>query len=318
MAITPDMFATLPCPSYPEIRLALMPGRRMAAMIRRFHPCVIHIATEGPLGMAARRYCVRRNIPFTTAYHTRFPEYVHARTGLPERITYRFIRWFHGPSRAVMVPTPTVVRDLEANGIGDVRLWTRGVDTQQFQPQPGVLDHLPKPIQLYVGRVAVEKNIEAFLSIENAGSKVVVGGGPALEKLKAAYPDVHFLGPKTGADLSALYASADVFVFPSLTDTFGLVLLEALASGVPVAAYPVTGPVDVIGDAPVGCLHDDLGTAIDRALTADRQACRDFALDRSWDASARQFLANVRPFDADRLLPQDAGAPEPVRVSTSS
>jgi len=307
--ITPDQFNNMPCPTYPEIRLALFPGRRMARTIERLRPCVVHVATEGPLGFTARRYCVRRGIPFTTAYHTRFPEYLAARSPIPAKWTYKGMRWFHRPSAAVMVATQTVENELVSRGFSNIRRWSRGVDTQMFRPgEKGVLG-LPRPIALYCGRVAVEKNIEAFLSLAEPRSKVVVGDGPQMDLLSKKYPDVKFMGLKQGEDLARLYAAADVFVFPSLTDTFGLVLLEALACGVPVAAYPAAGPLDVIGGAPVGCLHEDLAVAVREALKASPEACRAHAEKYSWAASAAQFLDNMRPFPPASYFAADAAPP---------
>ncbi|MGE4064583.1 MAG: glycosyltransferase family 4 protein [Rhodospirillaceae bacterium] len=302
--ITPDQFRSVPCPTYPEIRLALFPGRKMARTIESFRPCVVHIATEGPLGFTARRYCVRRGIPFTTAYHTKFPEYVEARTPIPAKWTYKGMRWFHGPSQAVMVATQTVENELTRNGFSNIKRWSRGVDTQLFRPRDKSFLNLPRPIALYCGRVAVEKNIEAFLALAEPKSKVVVGDGPQMAELSKKYPDVHFVGMKEGEELARYYAAADVFVFPSLTDTFGLVLLEALACGVPVAAYPVAGPLDVIGDAPVGCLHQDLALAVREALKVSSEACRGHAEKYSWAASTAQFLDNVRPFPPGSFFPE--------------
>lgn len=275
----------------------------MRRMIEKFHPCVVHIATEGPLGMAARRYCVRRDIPFTTAFHTKFPEYVHARFKIPVAWIYKIVRWFHGKSQGVMVATKTIEDELKRWGIGNIKRWTRGVDTELFKPRDKAFLDLPRPISLYVGRVAVEKNIEAFLDLNLDGSKVVVGDGPQLAQLKKKYPEVHFTGAKTGEELAQHFASSDVFVFPSRTDTFGLVLLEALASGIPVAAYPVAGPLDVIGNANVGCLDEDLGSAVRMALLANPDDCRAYALGYSWDTSVNQFLNNACPFDPDDVFP---------------
>jgi glycosyltransferase involved in cell wall biosynthesis len=308
--ITPDQFNNMPCPTYPEIRLALFPGRKMARTIESLRPCVVHIATEGPLGFSARRYCVRRGIPFTTAYHTKFPEYLEARSPIPAKWTYKGMRWFHQPSSAVMVATQTVENELVSQGFANIKRWSRGVDTQMFRPrEKGFLD-LPRPIALYCGRVAVEKNIEAFLSLPEPNSKVVVGDGPQMDMLAKKYPDVKFVGLKQGEELARFYAAADVFVFPSLTDTFGLVLLEALACGVPVAAYPVAGPLDVLGDAPVGCLHEDLAVAVREALKASPEACRAHAEKYSWAASAAQFLDNMRPFPPTAYFDE-----QPVAVS---
>jgi glycosyltransferase involved in cell wall biosynthesis len=294
----PDRFRTWPCPTYPEIRLALFPARRVAALLRSFGPEAIHIATEGPLGMAARRFCLRHGLPFTTAYHTRFPEYVSARFMFPAVWTYAIMRRFHAPSSGVMVSTDSIRRDLAARGFRNIRPWTRGVDLELFRPRPPGATPIDRqrPIWLHVGRVAVEKNIEAFLALDLPGSKWVVGGGPLLPKLVARHPDVRFTGHQQGEQLAALYRAADVFVFPSRTDTFGLVLLEALASGLPVAAYPVPGPCDVLGDAPVGAMEEDLRAAALRALDVDRAACRDHAARYSWRRTAEMFAANLVPF----------------------
>jgi glycosyltransferase involved in cell wall biosynthesis len=292
--ITPDRFRTLPCPTYPEIRLALLPGRAVARLIDAFEPDAIHIATEGPLGMAARRHCLRRGLAFTTSFHTRFPEYVAARFRVPARLTYAWLRRFHAPASGVMVAAPSVRRELAARGFRNIRPWSRGVDAGLFDPAlradfPGI----PRPIFLMVSRIAVEKNIAAFLALDLPGSKMLVGDGPQLAEMKRRFPAVRFMGHHEGRDLARYYASADVFVFPSLTDTFGLVLLEALASGVPVAAYPVTGPMDVLGDAPVGHLDTDLRRAALACLAISREACRAHALSFSWRATARLFLGNL-------------------------
>ncbi len=294
---TPQGRFTLPLPSYPEVRLAVFPRRSLQAMIDDFAPDAIHVATEGTLGLSARAICLHRNIPFTTSFHTRFPEYVRARMPfIPEALVYRFLRWFHGPARAMMVATPTLQRELEAHGFTNTRIWSRGVDVEMFRPIADAKLPYPGPIFLYVGRVAIEKNLDAFLSLDLPGTKVVIGDGPARDQLARRYPNAKFLGPKTGEDLVRHYAAADVFVFPSKTDTFGLVMLEALACGVPVAAFPVQGPCDVIGGAAVGALREDLGEACVRALEIPREACRSFALTRSWRVCTEQFLANL-PLD---------------------
>lgn len=295
--ITPDMFRNLACPTYPEIRLAMLPGRRMSGLLSRWRPSAIHVATEGPLGQAARRYCLRHKLSFTTAFHTRFPEYVEVRTGLPAGITYKLLRKFHAPSRAIMVATASLQRELERRGFCNLRRWSRGVDTALFRPRGESFIDLPRPIHLYVGRVAVEKNIEAFLRLDLPGSKLVVGDGPLLRELRQRHPGAIFAGARHGEELAALYSASDIFVFPSRTDTFGLVLLEALASGVPVAAYPVAGPLDIIGDSGAGVLHDDLREAIRLAAAIPRQHCRDAALAYSWENSTRQFLNNLAPID---------------------
>ncbi len=294
--IGPGEFRTMPCPTYPEIELALLPYRALARKIDAFAPDAIHIATEGPLGLAARRYCVKRGLAFTTAYHTKFPEYVAERAKLPLDWSYAFMRWFHGGSSAVMVATSSLADSLRQRGFQNLRTWSRGVDVERFRPRDKSLLDLPRPIHLYAGRVVVDKNIEAFLKLDLPGTKLVVGIGPQLEEYRAKYPEAVFAGYLENGALAGHFAAADVFVFPSLTDTFGLVLLEALASGVPVAAYPVTGPLDVIGPHPeVGCLHEDLGRAIAGALGKSPEACRALALDYSWDACTRQFLNNLVP-----------------------
>ena len=291
---TPEGRFTVGLPTYPEIRLAVFPRRSLERMIGEFAPNAIHIATEGPLGWAARGICMRRKIPFTTSFHTRFPEYVHARAPfIPESVVYRWLKRFHGPAAAVMVATPALKREMEAHGFRNLRLWSRGVDVEMFHPIPDATLPFPRPIWLYVGRVAIEKNIEAFLALDLPGTKVIVGDGPARTAMERRYPAAKFLGPKVGGDLVRHYAASDVFVFPSRTDTFGLVMLEALACGVPVAALPVPGPLDVIGDAPIGALDEDLGVACRRALTIPRDAARAFALTRSWRSCTEQFLSNL-------------------------
>ena len=293
----PHQFKTVACPTYPEIRLALLQGGRLKRRLGSERPQAIHIATEGPLGMAARSYCVDRKLPFTTSYHTRFPEYVSARIPLPTAWGYRVMRWFHRPSAGVMVATQSLRDELSGRGFGNLMAWSRGVDLELFRPrpdQPAPYD-LPRPVFLFVGRVAVEKNIEAFLSLDLPGSKLVVGDGPQRAELQRKYPGAHFAGARQGEDLARHYAAADVFVFPSLTDTFGLVLLEALASGLPIAAYPVTGPKDVVAPH-VGILNEDLGKAARAALSLDRANARAYAERFSWRATAELFLANLRPF----------------------
>ncbi|EPY02022.1 glycosyltransferase family 4 protein [Magnetospirillum fulvum] len=301
--LTPERFRTIPCPTYPEIRLAVRPGPRIARLIEAAQPCAIHIATEGPLGWAARRYCLRRRLPFTTAYHTRFPEYIKARFRVPLPLSYAVMRRFHAASSRVMVATQGIETELEQRGFHRIGRWSRGVDTDLFRPRPeargddGPFAGLPRPIFLYVGRVAVEKNIAAFLALDLPGSKVVVGDGPQLDDLRRRHPEIHFAGAQFGEALARHYAAGDVFVFPSRTDTFGLVLLEALASGLPVAAYPVPGPLDVIGASPVGRLDTDLGKAALGAIGIDPALCRAHALDFSWAASTRQFVENLAPFE---------------------
>lgn len=295
--IAPDRFRSFPCPTYPEIRLALAGSRSVGRLLAEFAPDAIHISTEGPLGWAARNWCLRQRRSFTTAYHTQFPDYVARRTGIPADWIWPIIRRFHRPAAAIMVATETIRVQLRAQGLDQLRHWSRGVDIGTFNPDhvpPDLFLGLPRPIQLYVGRVAVEKNIEAFLASSHPGSKVVVGEGPALDSLRARFPDAHFLGQRTGAALAACYAGADVFVFPSRTDTFGLVMIEALASGTPVAAYPVAGPLDVLSTAS-GAMHADLDQAIAAALRLERDDCLAHGRSFSWRASALQFLAALQP-----------------------
>ncbi|HYZ48914.1 MAG TPA: glycosyltransferase family 1 protein [Sphingomonas sp.] len=297
LVISPDLYGSLPCPTYPEIRLALATPYSLGQRIADFGAEAVHLATEGPLCLSARRWCLRQARPFTTAYHTQFPDYVSKRTGLPAEWFWRYIRWFHAPAEAVLVSTPSIRRTLEAHGIPHVKPWGRGVDLATFGPEappPALFADLPRPIQLYVGRVAIEKNLEAFLSSEHPGSKVVVGDGPARGELEARFPQAHFLGAMSGRALAGAFAGADVFVFPSKTDTFGLVMIEALACGTPVAAYPVSGPVDVL-TAEVGAMREDLSDAIAAALTRDRAVCAAYGRSFSWEASARQFLDALAP-----------------------
>ncbi|MDQ0395166.1 glycosyltransferase family 4 protein [Labrys monachus] len=291
--LAPDRFLSVPMPSYPEIRLAMPGPGSIEKYINAEAPDFIHIATEGPIGHLTRRACLRRGRPFTTSYHTRFPEYLAARVPVPLDWSYRWIRNFHNAGIGVMVSTPALERELAERGFKRLMRWSRGVDAALFRPRQQRIFDLPGPIFLYVGRVSVEKNIEAFLDLDLPGSKVVVGTGPALDMLRARYPRVLFAGVKSGEDLAQAYASADVFVFPSLTDTFGIVLLEAMASGLPVAAFPVTGPIDVIGGTRAGVLDHDLGKAAIACLSLDPAACREEALNYSWEASARQFIGNV-------------------------
>lgn len=295
--VGPDRFNTMPMPSYPEIRLALFPRRKLAKIIEDFQPDALHVATEGPLGIAARAYAKKQGLHFTTAFHTRFAEYLEARTRIPSRLTYTWLRHFHGASSGVMVATQSLREELVARGFKNVRPWSRGVDLDAFHPEPREEWEFPRPIFAYVGRVAVEKNLSAFLSLDLPGSKLVVGDGPQRKALETSFPNVHFVGARHGAALAASYAGADVFVFPSKTDTFGLVVLEALASGLPVAAYPVTGPKDILGDAPmpVGALNKDLRKACLKALEIDRANCRPYAEQFSWRACAERFMDNLVP-----------------------
>jgi glycosyltransferase involved in cell wall biosynthesis len=308
--LTPEGFPSLGVPTYPGLRVALPNRREIARMIEAAAPDAIHIATEGPIGWAAWSYCRRRRLAFTTSYTTRFPEYIAVRSIIPASVTYAVLRRFHSAAAMTMVATGSLYNELAARGFRKLGFWGRGVDTEIFNPHhPARLD-LPRPIFMTMGRVAVEKNIDAFLSLDLPGSKIVVGDGPQKAALEQKYPDVKFLGEKTGADLTAHLAAADVFVFPSRTDTFGVVQLEALACGTPVAAFPVTGPLDVIADHPVGALDQDLRSACLRALEMSRDTCRDFALERSWENSARQFIGNLsalQPTHSLRPVPVVAG-----------
>jgi glycosyltransferase involved in cell wall biosynthesis len=300
--LTPEGFPSMPVPTYPSLRIALPSRHEIARRIEAAPPDAIHIATEGPIGWAVRAYCRRHGLAFTTSYTTRFPEYVAVRTGIPEGLGYAVMRRFHFASSMVMVATDSLRRELAERGFRRLGYWTRGVNTDLFRPdEPAELD-LPRPIFMTMGRVAVEKNLEAFLSLDLPGSKVVVGDGPQKAELVRRFPKVHFLGEKKGRDLSSHLAAADVFVFPSLTDTFGVVQLEALACGTPVAAFPVTGPLDVIADRPIGAIDRDLRAACLRALEMSRQSCRNFALERSWENSARQFLGNLTALQPSRSL----------------
>lgn len=286
---------TIPCPTYPDINLAVGASSQVARSIEEFAPNCLHIATEGPMGLAARKFAKHSGIPFTTSFHTKFPEYIYARTRIPTKLTYSLLRWFHRRSRSVMVNTKSMEDSLRGRGFRNLKRWTRGVDTDLFRPSEDLFLTDKRPIHLYVGRVAVEKNLESFLDLDLEGTKYVVGDGPLLNSLKLRYPDVRFAGFKYGLELAHYFAAADVFVFPSRTDTFGLVMLEALACGVPVAAYPVTGPLDVITNSEVGSLDFNLKRAIERAYKLSRHRCREFALQFSWQASANQFLENLHP-----------------------
>ncbi len=305
MPITPDLFRTVPCPSYPEIRLAIGCGGRVAAMLAAAAPDAVHIATEGPLGWAARRWCLGQDFPFTTSFHTHFAQYLAVRTRLPRGLFWPALARFHAPAERVFVATDTLAAELAAHGLSRTHRWSRGVDTAAFRadaPWHPALMGLPRPILLSVGRVAVEKNVAAFLAADVPGSKVVVGDGPARAALARRFPQAHFLGSLHGPALAGAYAAADLFVFPSRTDTFGLVIVEALASGLPVAAYPVPGPVDVLGrdgrgrgGEPVGALDDRIEVAIGRALGLDRRACVAEARRHDWTACTGQFLGGLAP-----------------------
>lgn len=292
--LSPEGFPSLPLPTDPGLRLAL-PGRREIALrIEQAAPDAIHIATEGPIGHAVRSYCVKNNLPFTTSYTTRFPEYISARLPIPDDWTYAVLRHFHSAATVTMVSTPSLMAELAQRNFKNLGMWTRGVDTEAFSPEHAIDLNLPRPIFVSVGRIAVEKNLEAFLSLDLPGSKVVIGEGPQEAELRRRFPDAKFLGLLENRPLAAHLAAADAFVFPSKTDTFGLVQLEALASGVPIAAFPVTGPRDVIQNNPIGVLNNDLRAACLGALQISREACRAFALTRSWEQSAKQFIGHLK------------------------
>ncbi len=308
LVISPDQFANFPCPTYPEIRLALASSRTVGHMLEDFAPDAIHLSTEGPLCLAARRWCMREGRAFTTAFHTMFPDYVARRTGVSPEWIWPLMRRFHSRSARVMVATDSIAEQLRTHGITHLAHWGRGVDLKAFTPDappPDLFADLPRPILLYVGRIAVEKNVEAFLAADVPGSKVVVGDGPAREELEQKFAQVHFLGPKSGEELAGCYAGADCFVFPSRTDTFGLVMIEALACGTPVAAYPVPGPQDVL-EPHVGAMAQRLEDAVASALLLDRDACAAYGSRFTWEASAREFLAALEPA---------AEAPAPERAA---
>jgi glycosyltransferase involved in cell wall biosynthesis len=309
--LTPEGFPSFPLPTYRSIRCAIPTPREIARRIEAAAPDAIHIATEGTIGIAVRRWCLRRGFPFTTSYMTRFPEYVSARLPVPESWTYAMLRRFHAPGAATMVSTRSLIEELEGRGFAHLAMWTRGVDTELFRPERAVVLDLPHPVFVSVGRLAVEKNLAAFLSLDLPGSKLVIGDGPQAADLRRRFPGAHFFGELHGTELAGHIAAGDVFVFPSRTDTFGIVQLEALACGVPVAAYPVLGPKDVVGGHPVGVLDEDLRSACLAALDISRAACRNFALSRSWEESTRQFLSHCRPF-ASRSVPAATARPRPA------
>jgi glycosyltransferase involved in cell wall biosynthesis len=299
--LTPDGFPSIAVPTYPGLRCALPNPREMARRVEETAPDAIHIATEGPIGHIARRYCLAHGLPFTTSYTTRYPEYISARFPLPEALSYAYLRRFHAPARVTMVATKSLMAELAAKGFQHLGIWTRGVDTELFKPERATELDLPRPRFVSMGRIAVEKNLVAFLALDLPGSKIVIGSGPQKAELRRRFPDTHFLGQLEGANLAAHLAAADVFVFPSKTDTFGNVQLEALACGVPVAAHPVSGPRDVIGGTQVGVLDEDLRKACLAALGISRAACRQFALSRTWEHSARQFVSHVNTVTFDTL-----------------
>ena len=303
LVVSPNEYRTVPCPTYPEIRLSLFPGRKLARTLTAFAPDAVHIATEGPLGLAARNWCRREDRPFTTSFHTRFPEYVQLRTRLPLAVGYAVMRWFHEPATKVMVATTALRDELAAEGFRNLGLWSRGVDVDLFRPREKSFLPDPRPIFMYMGRVAIEKNITAFLDLDLPGTKYVVGGGPDLTTLRAKYPAVRFTDYKVGEALAQHLAAADVFVFPSRTDTFGLVVIEALACGVPVAAYPVRGPADIIEQGVTGYVDDDLRAAALNALTLNPAACRLAARRYSWEACTHQFLAHLADANGGLMTP---------------
>ncbi|WP_291808743.1 glycosyltransferase family 1 protein [Limnobacter sp.] len=338
--IHPGLFKTIPCPTYPEIRLALWPFTRLRNELDRFKPQAVHIVTEGPIGLAMRLLAHGRKLPFTTAYHTQFPEYVKARSGIPIRFTAALLRWFHKPSRAVMVPTLSVINTLQGRGLNNCVLWQRGVDLKRFNPEQSVASKhmsysprdlptddaqqvellhrlnacsIEKPVFLYAGRVAVEKNLEAFLSLELPGEKWIAGDGPARKGLEKQYPEARWFGMLNHAALSELYKRADVFVFPSMTDTFGLVLLEAMASGCPVAAFPVNGPLDVVGNSGAGVLDWNLKTAAMAALKIERDVPLKHASTFTWENCAEQFQGYLAPIGLGSTAPKKLSAnPKPL------
>jgi glycosyltransferase involved in cell wall biosynthesis len=318
--LTPHDFHSVSCPTYPEIRLSLFPYGTVKRSIVDFSPQALHIATEGPLGLAARRFALRHGMRFTTSYHTQFPQYLRARFPIPLNLSYWALRWFHGAAVRCMVSTATLRQDLAARGFANLATWRRGVDTELFKPHPKDFLKLQRPIAAYVGRVAVEKNIDAFLKMPWSGSKIIIGDGPERARLQVQYPDATFSGYRFGEDLAAHLAAADVMVFPSRTDTFGLVNLEAMACGVPVAAYPVTGPIDVIEDGVTGALDVDLASAALRALALDPAACRQHALRSGWDVSSREFEKNLvlcRPNAAEETSQRAAPSANPASFSQS-
>ena len=292
---------TVACPSYPSIRLAILPKPRLAAQLTVFNPGAVHIATEGPLGHAARSWCLENRYPFTTSFHTQFPEYIRMRAPVPVDWSYAYLRRFHHPAKRILVPTPSQRQRLLDRGFQNVVVWSRGVDMELFKPRNKAFLDLPRPLFMYMGRVAVEKNIEAFLKLDLPGSKVVVGDGPDMDKLRQNYPEVHFTGFRFGEELAQYLAAADVFVFPSLTDTFGIVLLEAMACGIPVAAYPVTGPIDVVRSGVTGILDENLQKAALAALELNPQDCIDFARSHSWRRCSEVFAGHLAPIGTNAI-----------------
>ncbi len=291
--INPKLFSSIPCPTYPEIRLALSGKRRIEKVLKEFSPNAVHIATEGPLGWAARSICRKSTFPFTTSYHTRFPEYIRARVPFPLRMSYAVVRSFHNYGSRIMVATEALRGELEERGFKNTVPWSRGVDTDLFKPGTPCISGLKRPIYMFIGRVAVEKNIETFLRLNLPGTKVVVGDGPARKELEKKYPETHFAGYRKGVELAEYIRSAKVMVFPSRTDTFGVVMLEAMACGVPVAAYPVTGPINIVRNGVNGWLDEDLATAVEKAGRISGESCRNAALEYSWESCTEQFFNNL-------------------------
>lgn len=307
LLLTPDGYRTIPCPTYPSIRLALWPGCLLASKLDAFQPDAIHISTEGPIGHAARSYCRRRQLQFTTSLHTQFPEYLRMRIPVPVSWTYAYLRRFHDAASRTLVPTPSQQQRLLERGFKNVVVWSRGVDTEQFKPNgnhfpPVEYLDMPRPVFVYMGRVAVEKNIEAFLDLELPGSKLVIGDGPDLSRLRQKYPAVTFTGYKFGAELASYLAAANVFVFPSMTDTYGMVMLEAMACGLPIAAYPVTGPIDVVESGKTGVLHENLQIAALAALELDPAPCVEYAQANSWRYCTETFLAYLTPSNSSATV----------------
>lgn len=298
LVVHPGLFRTMPCPRYPEIRLAPFCGAGVRRRLREFAPDAIHVATEGPIGLAARRWCRRRRIPFTTSYHTQFALYLKKYAAIPPAWTYRAMRWFHGAAERTLVPTPSTGRELESFGFTNIVVWTRGVDVELFRPMDRDFLGLERPVFAYCGRVAVEKNIEAFLALDLPGTKLVIGDGPMRSTLERRFPDACFVGMKRGEELVRHFSEGDVFVFPSRTDTFGVVMLEANACGLPIAAYPVTGPIDVVEPGVNGFVDEDLASAARRALAIDRGQCRRHALGYTWSRCATMFRDNLAPIGA--------------------
>jgi glycosyltransferase involved in cell wall biosynthesis len=292
---TPDLFKNYPCPGYPDVRLAFLCGPTLRPLIKAFKPDALHLVTEGPVGYAARRYCQAFGYRYTSSYLSQYPDYLNLRIGFPKLISAAYLRWFHSDSANIMVTTPTLEQELRGKGYQNLVRWSRGVDTDLFKPWPKDFINDPRPIFLYTGRVAIEKNIEAFLKLDLPGTKYIVGDGPHKEILAIKYPDARFVGYQQGENLARFMAAADVFVFPSLTDTFGVVLLEALACGVPVAAFPVQGPIDVITDSRVGILSDDLHHAAMTALSLNPTDCQRYAMQYTWETCSQQFVENLIP-----------------------